>query len=161
MTGPRLPIRRCLVFALHTPAPNHSNHQYHCFILMPYPIPDVFLYLLCTAYQDEYGTVAYKTVELDCFLDDKAVQHREVQGHESDLLLSYFPNGIRYVALGRRKLHCGGMKLYLQRMCMWEARLKIEHHVHVEHVSWQILPLGSEARSHSLLSFQCWLYPLV
>jgi len=39
---------------------------------------------------DEYGTAAYKTVELDCLLDDKAIQHREVQGQESDLFKSYF-----------------------------------------------------------------------
>ncbi|CAC5356704.1 GSN [Mytilus coruscus] len=40
--------------------------------------------------QDEYGTAAYKTVELDTFLDDAAVQHREVMGHESTLFKSYF-----------------------------------------------------------------------
>lgn len=39
---------------------------------------------------DEYGTAAYKTVELDCLLDDRAIQHREVQGQESDLFKSYF-----------------------------------------------------------------------
>lgn len=39
---------------------------------------------------DEYGTAAYKTVELDTFLDDKPIQHREVQGQESDLFKSYF-----------------------------------------------------------------------
>lgn len=44
--------------------------------------------------QDEYGTAAYKTVELDTFLDDKAVQHREVHGHESELFKSYFSKGI-------------------------------------------------------------------
>ncbi|KAL3321142.1 hypothetical protein Ciccas_000175 [Cichlidogyrus casuarinus] len=58
---------------------------------------------------DEYGTAAYKTVELDTFLDDKAIQHREVQDFESDLFLSYFKqveilnggykSGFRHVAL--------------------------------------------------------------
>ena len=47
--------------------------------------------------QDEYGTAAYKTVELDTFLDDKAVQHRECEGYESDRFLSYFPKGLTYV----------------------------------------------------------------
>ena len=40
--------------------------------------------------QDEYGTAAYKTVELDTLLDDKPVQHREVMNHESDLFKTYF-----------------------------------------------------------------------
>ncbi|VEL33318.1 unnamed protein product, partial [Protopolystoma xenopodis] len=39
---------------------------------------------------DEYGTAAYKTVELDAFLNDKAIQHREVEGYESNAFKSLF-----------------------------------------------------------------------
>lgn len=55
---------------------------------------DVHFWIGKNSTQDEYGTAAYKTVELDTFLDDKPVQHREVMGHESALLKSYFPDGI-------------------------------------------------------------------
>jgi len=44
--------------------------------------------------QDEYGTAAYKTVELDTYLNDKPIQHREVQGYESEMFRGYFPAGI-------------------------------------------------------------------
>ena len=42
--------------------------------------------------QDEYGTAAYKTVELDTYLDGMATQHREVQDHESEEYLDLFPD---------------------------------------------------------------------
>lgn len=49
--------------------------------------------------QDEYGTAAYKTVELDTYHKDKPIQHREVQAFESELFRSYFGT-IEYLAGG-------------------------------------------------------------
>lgn len=51
---------------------------------------DVHFWIGKYSTQDEYGTAAYKTVELDTLLNDKPIQHRQVQGHESDLFKSYF-----------------------------------------------------------------------
>ncbi|KAK3612033.1 hypothetical protein CHS0354_021710 [Potamilus streckersoni] len=51
---------------------------------------DVHFWIGQYSTQDEYGTAAYKTVELDTFLNDKPIQHREVEGYESELFKSYF-----------------------------------------------------------------------
>ena len=51
---------------------------------------DVHFWIGKYSTQDEYGTAAYKTVELDHFLNDEARQHRETQDHESQGFLSLF-----------------------------------------------------------------------
>lgn len=48
---------------------------------------------------DKSGVAAYKTVELDNFLNGCCIQHRETEGNESSRFLSYFKNGLRYVEL--------------------------------------------------------------
>ncbi|KAL4981841.1 hypothetical protein BDW68DRAFT_171755 [Aspergillus falconensis] len=51
---------------------------------------DIFFWLGNKTTQDEGGTAAYKTVELDEFLHGAATQHREVQDHPSEDFAALF-----------------------------------------------------------------------
>ena len=53
---------------------------------------DIFFWLGSKTSQDEAGTAAYKTVELDEFLGGVATQHREVQQHPTDDFVALFPH---------------------------------------------------------------------
>ncbi|KAM0277572.1 hypothetical protein ACHAQH_005691 [Verticillium albo-atrum] len=52
---------------------------------------DIFFWLGAHTTQDEAGTAAYKTVELDEFLHGAATQHRETQSNPSAEFLQLFP----------------------------------------------------------------------
>ncbi|KAK1761524.1 putative actin-binding protein [Echria macrotheca] len=54
-------------------------------------IHDIFFWLGAHTSQDEAGTAAYKTVELDEFLHGTATQHRELQVNPSEEFLALFP----------------------------------------------------------------------
>ena len=62
---------------------------------------DIFFWLGSKTTQDEAGTAAYKTVELDEFLHGAATQHREIQQQPSEEFLSLFRH-IRILSGGVR-----------------------------------------------------------
>ncbi|KAH0810615.1 hypothetical protein GEV33_012178 [Tenebrio molitor] len=55
----------------------------------------VHFWLGASTAPDKSGVAAYKTVELDNFLNGTTTQHRETQGNESARFKSYFKSGLR------------------------------------------------------------------
>jgi gelsolin len=64
-------------------------------------VHEIFFWLGSKTTQDEAGTAAYKTVELDEFLRGVATQHREIQQQPSEEFLALFP---------RLKILSGGVR---------------------------------------------------
>ena len=71
----------------------------HSSMIHDYLVSKNCLYLIVIC-QDESGSAAILAVELDEQFDGAAIQHRECQGAESPMFLSYFKNGVRYLAGG-------------------------------------------------------------
>uniref|UniRef100_A0A8C7SXZ6 Gelsolin n=1 Tax=Oncorhynchus mykiss TaxID=8022 RepID=A0A8C7SXZ6_ONCMY len=104
----------------------------------------------CT--QDESGAAAIFTVQMDDYLGGKPIQYREVQGHESKVLLGYFKAGLKYlkggVASGFK--HVVTNEVVMQRVLQVKGR-RVVRATEVP-VSWDsfnqgdcfILDLGSE-----------------
>jgi gelsolin len=66
----------------------------------PKLLHDVHIWIGSQSSQDEYGTAAYKMVECDDSLGGIAVQHREVQGCESDMFKGYFGGCLMFLSGG-------------------------------------------------------------
>lgn len=87
---------------------NGKFHTGDCYIVLnTYEVKgrieqDLHFWLGSESSQDERGSCAYHTVNLDDQLGGKPVQHREVQGHESSEFLGLFKKlgGIQYLEGG-------------------------------------------------------------
>eukprot|EP00727_Mastigamoeba_balamuthi_P001762 m51a1_g11583 putative gelsolin-like protein 2-like (367) ;mRNA; r:55954-57821 len=90
--------------------------------------------------QDEAGTAAYKTVELDDFLGGAPIQHREVMNYESPLFLGYFKSGIRILEGGIDSgfVHVGPTN-YAPRL----LQLKGKKHVRLQEVPLALASVNS------------------
>jgi gelsolin len=100
----------------------------------------IFFWLGEHTSQDEAGTAAYKTVELDEFLHGKATQHREIQASPSDEFLALFP---------RLTIRSGGVKSGFRHVeeKVPEKRLTL---LRVFHQGSSVVVLEVEPTWHSL-----------
>jgi gelsolin len=88
--------------------------------------------------KDEYCTAAYKTVELDALLNDAAVQHREVDGFESEMFMSYF-NKIEKLQGG----YPSGFRM--AREANFKPRLLLFHAVDYKHIELTEVTFSKQA----------------
>lgn len=114
---------------------------------------DIHYWLGKDTSQDESGTAAIKTVELDAALGGRAVQYREVQGHETEKFLSYFKPCIipqeGGVASGFKHVEA---EEHVTRLFVCRGK----HVVHVKeasHISLFLLPLFVYLLYHTLTVF--------
>ena len=61
---------------------------------------DIYFWIGSESTQDEYGVAAYAAVNLDGVLGGEPVQHREVEGRETEGFMAAFPNGVSYLEGG-------------------------------------------------------------
>ncbi|KAK0145517.1 Advillin [Merluccius polli] len=84
------------------PEKSHGNfYEGDCYVLLSTQKTrggtahyDIHFWIGSGSSQDEQGAAAVYTIQLDDFLGSHAIQHREVQHHESDAFRGYFKNGI-------------------------------------------------------------------
>jgi len=98
---------------------------------------DVHFWLGTHTTQDEAGTAAYKTVELDDFLGGAPIQHREVQGYESSLFMTYFKNQIMILE--------GGIESGFNHVKPEEYRARLLHFKGKKNVRVSEVPLSKDS----------------
>jgi len=89
---------------------------------------DIHFWLGKFTTQDEAGTAAYKTVELDDFLGGVAHQHRECMGYESEQMIGYFGGHLHILAGGIESgFHHVEPEKYVPRLLHLRQTLKKKH----------------------------------
>lgn len=74
----------------------YSGDAYLVLHLGPEERAHLHLWIGREASQDERGGCALLSTQLNSLLGERPVTHREVQGHESDEFMGYFPRGVTY-----------------------------------------------------------------
>ncbi|XP_074836545.1 advillin isoform X2 [Carettochelys insculpta] len=103
---------------------------------------DIHYWVGQSSSQDEQGCAAIYTTQLDNYLGGSPVQHREVQGHESDLFKGYFKQGIIYKKGGTasRMTHVETNVCNIKRLLRVKGRRNVTA-TEVE-LSWDSFNLG-------------------